>query len=243
MERKHKKKEDELSYLDKKDDHKGKDKKDFTKKLAPKKDFKANKFQKTGNKSSKKTEEETKENTPLTEEQIKEQSKSQIRRQKSKISELKKKLMTNYTKLIMKKSDIGHENKVDLVNECTALIDHKYEDLIFKHDGCRIVQQMIKHGSKDQKDKIVGEIKPYVLKMIQSKYSNHLLQKAFYYAPQAHKTYFRKQINSQISKLIMNVTGSDVIEYIYCQTDNDKDRHQMVQSFYGQYYLLLKSVD
>lgn len=75
----------------------------------------------------------------------------------------------------MKKADIGMDNKVDIINNCMELINHKYEDLIFKHDGCRIVQQMIKHGSKTQKDKIIDEIKPFVLKMIQSKYSNHLL--------------------------------------------------------------------
>lgn len=152
--------------------------------------------------------------------------------------------MAHYGKLIMKKADIGMDNKVDIVQQCIDLINHKYEDLIFKHDGCRIVQQMIKHGSKDQKARIIDEIKPYALKMIQMKYSNHLLQKAFYYSPNLElKKYFIKQINGQISKLIMNQTASDVIEYIYCQIDNEKDRQQMVQSFYGQYYLLLKTVD
>ena len=75
---------------------------------------------------------------------------------------------------------------------------------------------MIKHGSKNQKDRIITEIKPYALKLIQSKYSNMLLQKAFYYSPSVElKNYFRNQINGQISKLIMNNTSSDVIEYIY----------------------------
>lgn len=66
-------------------------------------------------------------------------SKSQVRRQKTKHSELRKKLMVNYGKLIMKKADIGMENKVDIIKECMELIDHKYEELIYKHDGCRIV--------------------------------------------------------------------------------------------------------
>jgi hypothetical protein len=47
--------------------------------------------------------------------------------------------MINYGKLIMKKADIGLDNKVDIVKESVELIDHKWEDLIYKHDGCRIV--------------------------------------------------------------------------------------------------------
>lgn len=152
--------------------------------------------------------------------------------------------MVNYGKLIMKKADIGLENKVDIIKECTELINHKYEDLIYKHDGCRIVQQMIKHGSKDQKAKIIDEIKPYCLKMMESKYSNHLVQKAYYYSPNLEqKKYFRKQINGSISKLIMFQNASEVIEYIYVNTENEKDRQQMVHSFYGQYYLLMKTME
>jgi len=117
------------------------------------------------------------------EEDLDEKTKSQLRRQKSKISDLKKKLMTNYGKLIMKKADIGMENKQDIVKESMEMINGKWEDLIYKHDGCRIVQQMIKHGSKDQKFRIIEAIKPYCLKMMESKYSNHLVQKAFYYSP------------------------------------------------------------
>jgi hypothetical protein len=78
--------------------------------------------------------------------------------------------------------------------------------------------------------------------MMESKYSHYLVQKAYYYSPsEEQKKYFRKQINGSISKLIMFQNASEVIEYIYSQTDQEKDRVQMVHSFYGQYYLLLKT--
>ena len=117
-------------------------KKDFKKKDFKRKDgddgeegadFKKSKFQKKeGQKRSpyqnkgKKEEEE-------------DQTKSQMRRQKTKISDLKKKLLTNYGKLIMKKADIGLENKQVIVKESMDMINGKWEDLIYKHDGCRIV--------------------------------------------------------------------------------------------------------
>lgn len=73
-----------------------------------------------------------------------------MRRAKAKVSDLKKKLMINYNKLIIKKKDASAEqqiNKQTVVAESMSIINKGYEDLIFKHDGCRIVQALIKHGS------------------------------------------------------------------------------------------------
>lgn len=83
----------------------------------------------------------------------------------------------------MKKKDMGMDNKQDIVSDSLKLIDNKWEDLIFKHDGCRIVQQLIKHGSKKQKEAIIDKIKPHIAKLMSQKYSNHLAQKAYYYSP------------------------------------------------------------
>lgn len=49
----------------------------------------------------------------------------------------------------MKKKDLAitSENKQQLVKECMEMIGDKFQDLIYKHDGCRIVQAIIKHGS------------------------------------------------------------------------------------------------
>ena len=57
--------------------------------------------------------------------------------------------MINYNKLIMKKKDFAgtNENKQTLVSESMTAIGDKYSELIFKHDGCRILQALIKHGS------------------------------------------------------------------------------------------------
>lgn len=68
---------------------------------------------------------------------------------KAKVSDLIKKLRTNYNKLLMKKKDFSqtNESKAALVQECIDAIGEKFSELIYKHDGCRIIQAMIKHGS------------------------------------------------------------------------------------------------
>ena len=79
-------------------------------------------------------------------------SNSQVRRQRKRVSDLLKKLRINYNKLLMKKKELseGSQTKAELVQECMdVLTDDKYDQLIFKHDGCRILQAMVKHGSMD----------------------------------------------------------------------------------------------
>ena len=119
---------------------------------------------------------------------------SQMRRQKQKVSDLIKKLRINYNKLLMKKKELKqtNESKAALVQECIDAIGDKFEDLIYKHDGCRIVQAMIKHGSVKQKELIIDSIKEHVVELMTKKYSNHLTQKAYYYAPKPEqKKYIR----------------------------------------------------
>ena len=61
----------------------------------------------------------------------------------------------------MKKRDLVDtaENKQIIIKECIELIKDKFTELIYKHDGCRIIQTMIKHGSIDQKTFIIDQIK------------------------------------------------------------------------------------
>jgi len=88
-------------------------------------------------------------------------SKAKLRREKYKVSELIKKLRINYNKLLMKKKDMGEtvEQKAGIVKDTMALIGDKYNELIYKHDGCRIIQALIKHGSAEQKTHVLEQIK------------------------------------------------------------------------------------
>jgi hypothetical protein len=73
--------------------------------------------------------------------------------------------MLNYNKLIMKKKepDEAQMNKQVIVQESIDAIGKSFPELIFKHDGCRIVQALIKHGSKAQKEFVVDQIKPHIV--------------------------------------------------------------------------------
>lgn len=167
------------------------------------------------------------------------------RRQKQKVSDLIKKLRINYNKLLIKKreSKITNEEKHAIVTECLELIGTKYSELIYKHDGCRVLQSLLKYGNRVQRAKVVDNIKEHYLHLMTTKYSHYLASKAYYYAPEPEqKLYFRQIVTRDIHKYIIHAYASEVIEYIY-NLSSDQERREMVFAFYGNYFLLLKEVE
>lgn len=80
-----------------------------------------------------------------------------------------KKLRIIYNKLLMKKKELNDANqrKPELVKEIMDILDDEaYGQLIFKHDGCRILQAMVKHGSMDQKRVIISKLKPHYIDLM-----------------------------------------------------------------------------
>jgi hypothetical protein len=50
-------------------------------------------------------------------------------------------------------------DKQGMVQRCIGLMENKYKELCFKHDGCRILQACVKHGNQQQRDTLIKELK------------------------------------------------------------------------------------
>jgi len=83
------------------------------------------------------------------------------------------------------------------------VIGDNYGDLLLKHDGCRILQAVVKYGTKEQKLKVITDLKDKFSSIITQKYAHYLASKMYFYAPTAElKQYFRLEINKDINKLV-----------------------------------------
>jgi vacuolar-type H+-ATPase subunit I/STV1 len=91
---------------------------------------------------------------------------------KEKMSELKR----FYNQLRIKKGDLKptREQKLELIDSCLEQLEDDYKKFAFKHDGCRVLQSMLKHGSKEQRSKIIGHLIALFDEMLIYKYSYHL---------------------------------------------------------------------
>lgn len=83
----------------------------------------------------------------------------------------------------MRKKEMANEDKHALVEECIKLIGEKYTDLCFKHDGSRILQQLLKFGHKLHRVTIIDALKDQYVELATNKYSHYLASKMYFYAP------------------------------------------------------------
>jgi hypothetical protein len=96
---------------------------------------------------------------------------------------------------MMKKKELGNAEKHVLVAECIKLIGEKYTELCYKHDGCRVLQALLKYGNRPQRELVVDKIKANFVELMSSKYSHYLASKAYYFAPEvAQKNFFRTEV-------------------------------------------------
>ena len=114
-----------------------------------------------------------------------------VKSTKSQIDPTTKEMRSLYNKLMQNtKAD-----KSSLVKKLMTIIGEKYESYCYKHDGCRVLQGCLKYGNKEQRNKLIEGLIPFLFKIICGKYSIYLANKIFKYADNEQK---KKILNETI---------------------------------------------
>lgn len=146
-----------------------------------------------------------------------------------------------YNKIIIKVKELRPtpEQKQTLIQECLGLINNRYDDMTKKKDGSRILQAIIKHGNEEVREKVVNELIPSFLGLVQDRYGHFLALKIVKYCPAKLRGKLQHAIKDKLNTLILHQFASEVIEQIYL-TCPSTDKRDIVISFYGSHFLLLK---
>mmetsp|Transcript_35480 Transcript_35480/g.41045 ORF Transcript_35480/g.41045 Transcript_35480/m.41045 type:complete len:277 (-) Transcript_35480:998-1828(-) len=155
-----------------------------------------------------------------------------------KIKELKR----FYNQLRVKKGDLkpNKEQKVELVNNCLEILGEDFKKFAFKHDSCRVLQSMIKHGNVEQKTLIIAKCMDMFTDLMTNKYSHHLAYRIVQYcSDETQKKNLISIVISKIGTLIMHMFASEVVELLYSSSIM-RDKKQMIHAFYGNYFLILQ---
>ena len=121
-----------------------------------------------------------------------------VKANKSNVDPTTKEMRSLYNKLMQN----TNADKSLLVKKIISLIDGKYETYCYKHDGCRVLQGCLKYGTKEQKNKIINDLLPFMFKIICDKYSIYLANKIFKYANTEQK---EKILNETIKPNFINL--------------------------------------
>lgn len=153
-----------------------------------------------------------------------------------------KELKVYYNQLRVKIGDLkpNREQKNEIIEHCFEIIADNYKDIIFKHDGCRVLQCMLKHGTDSHRTKIILSLLEHFADLLPQKYSHHLAKKMVEYSPteELKKKMLSKIIN-RIGRFIMHTFAAEVIEVLYSSFKQEQKK-EMLSAFYGEFFLILQ---
>lgn len=147
-----------------------------------------------------------------------------------------------YNQLRVKKGDLkpNKEQKIELVDNCLEILGEDYRKFAFKHDGCRVLQSMLKHGSQEQKTKIIEKLLPIFAELMVYKYSHHLSYRMVQYCTdEQQKKKIMSLIKNKIGTYIMHMYASEVVETLYAN-GKSSEKKELLHAFYDNYFLILQ---
>lgn len=157
---------------------------------------------------------------------------------KEKMDELKR----YYNQLRVKKGDLkpNKEQRVELVDNCLKIIGKDQRKYAFKHDGCRILQCMLKRGSMEQKKTIIGSMIDIFAELLTYKYSYHLAYRMVEYCDdEGQKEELLKIMMNKLNTYITHIYASEVVEHMY-SLSTPKNKKRFLHAFYGNLFLILQ---
>eukprot|EP01088_Endostelium_zonatum_P003207 TRINITY_DN14415_c0_g1_i1.p1 TRINITY_DN14415_c0_g1~~TRINITY_DN14415_c0_g1_i1.p1 ORF type:complete len:612 (-),score=230.93 TRINITY_DN14415_c0_g1_i1:208-2013(-) len=130
---------------------------------------------------------------------------------------------------------VSDAERTKLVNQLMDLLQDRVVDLINKHDGSRIVQTVIKHGSEKVRDRILNEFKSkgQIVKLVKQKYTKHIPMKLLKYGSKKQRELILRELYGKIPKLMGQVDAAEVIEYAYASIATNRQKNLLVSEFYG----------
>lgn len=135
--------------------------------------------------------------------------------------------------------DLPATERAGPLKELFALLTGKFKELIVKHDASRMIQTCVKYGSPEQRLQIANELKGAYADIAKSRYGKHIVKRLLQYCPSVRKSIVG-EFRGQVGKLIRHVDASSVLEEIYSEYANGRERNALLLEFYGPEFVLFQ---
>lgn len=141
-----------------------------------------------------------------------------------------------WERLRVQNPPLPKEVRDKLSNETWELCEGVLGDLVLKHDASRVVQTLIKYSSKERRDDICKELRPYYYKLATSAYGKYLLIKLLHYGSKDSRAIIIKELHGKLRKLMRHREGAYVVEDMFVLYSTAKQRNLMIREFWGSQY-------
>jgi len=155
-----------------------------------------------------------------------------VKQTKTQIDPTTKEMRSLYNKLMQNtKSD-----KSLLIKKILSIIGENYENYCYKHDGCRVLQGCLKYGSKEQRNKIIESLMPFLFKIICGKYSIYLGNKIFKYSDNEQKKKILEDIIKPNFINLLKYSGGITFTKTVFMYSNTNYQDELIDLYIKEYF-------
>ena len=155
-----------------------------------------------------------------------------VKQAKTQIDPTTKEMRSLYNKLMQNtKSD-----KSLLIKKILSIIGENYENYCYKHDGCRVLQGCLKYGSKEQRNKIIESLMPFLFKIICGKYSIYLGNKIFKYSDNEQKKKILEDIIKPNFINLLKYSGGITFTKTVFMYSNTNYQDELIDLYIKEYF-------
>ncbi len=120
-----------------------------------------------------------------------------------------------------------------LIQDLLGMIKGRAAKLVLKHDASRIVQTCVKHGTAQQRQEIIDELKDHLLALTKSRYGKFLAMKLFKYGNKEQRAFLVRELKGKARKMIKQKDSAEVLETAFSDVMNVAQRQEVLFEIYA----------
>lgn len=140
----------------------------------------------------------------------------------------------------LRKKDTEQLRREQLIDKLIEMIMGNFVTFVRRHDTVRLIEAIIKYANQEQRDQIFDELKEEIVELSKLKYGKFFVLKMMKYGSSKQKQQIINSFYGHVPNLLTHACASPVLEAIYNDYANLKQRNELVQEYYGNEFKFFK---
>lgn len=140
----------------------------------------------------------------------------------------------------LRKKETEQARKEQLIDKLIEMIMGNFVTFVRKHDTVRLIEAIVQHANEKQRDQIFDELHDDLIELSKLKYGKFFVLKMLKYGSAKQKQQIISSFYGQVPNLLNHACASAVLETIYNDYANLKQRNELIQEYFGSEFKFFK---
>ena len=140
----------------------------------------------------------------------------------------------------LRKKETEQARKEQLIDKLIEMIMGNFVTFVRKHDTVRLIEAIVQHANEKQRDQIFDELRDEIIELSKLKYGKFFVLKMLKYGSAKQKQQIIGSFYGHVPNLLNHACASNVLETIYNEYANLKQRNELIQEYFGSEFKFFK---